>query len=143
MFKQTCNLLSGIANRTRNKLNSSQKASQRKRMRQVDATIYNIREGLRMKVDLVPETKAREEYWSALMKEHNFNKYFNPEYFKPEHTCTPLMKYFFVSKKSKNGYKSMNWARFKTKTSINRESPYQMHPNTQKITSKLQAGDLE
>ncbi|GMM40266.1 hypothetical protein FOG51_02329 [Hanseniaspora uvarum] len=141
MFKQTVKLLSGLANKTRNTLNSTQKASQRKRMRQVDANIYNIREGLRMKVDLVPETEARQTYWNALMKEHNFIKYFNPEHFKPEQTCTPLMKYFYVSKKSKNGYKSMNWARFKTKTSINRESPYEMLPNRAKITHKLQNGE--
>lgn len=143
MFKPTSQLFSGIANKTRNTLNSSQKASQRKRMRQVDATIYNIREGLKMVNNQNPSVEAQEAHWNNLMEEFNFKKYFNPQYFKPEQTCTPRMKYFFVSKKEKSGFKSMNWARFKTKTSINRETPYAMLPNTTPITNNRKHGNQE
>ena len=143
MFKPTSQLFSGLANKTRNTLNSSQKASQRKRMRQVDATIYNIREGLKMVNHQNPSVEAQEANWKKSMEEFNFMKYFNPQYFKPEQTCTPRMKYFFVSKKEKSGFKSMNWARFKTKTSINRETPYAMLPNTTPITNNRKHGNQD
>ena len=143
MFKPTSQLFSGLANKTRNTLNSSQKASQRKRMRQVDATIYNIREGLKMVNHQNPSVEAQEANWKKSMEEFNFMKYFNPQYFKPEQTCTPRMKYFFVSKKEKPGFKSMNWARFKTKTSINRETPYAMLPNTTPITNNRKHGNQD
>lgn len=129
MFKFTPQLNSGLANRTRNLLSQGQKYKQRKRMQEVDATIYNVREGLKKQMELQPTQELKDAYWNDVMKDNNMRHLFDPALFKPEHQCTPLIKYFYVNKKSKNGYKSVNWCRFKTKTSINRETPYALTHN--------------
>ncbi|XBW37239.1 hypothetical protein QEN19_002822 [Hanseniaspora menglaensis] len=129
MFKATGQLNSGLANRTRNILSQGQKYKQRKRMQEVDATIYNIREGLKKKMEMEPTNELKEAYWNDVVKDNKMKHLFDPMVFKPEHQCTPLAKYFYVNKKSKHGFKSVNWVRFKTKTSINRETPYALTPN--------------
>lgn len=129
MFKVTPKLSSGLANRTRNYLSQGQKQKQRKRMQEVDATIYNVREGLKKQMEMLETQELKDHYWSEVMKDNNMKKVLDPKIFKPEHQCSPLTKYFYVNKKSKTGFKSVNWLRFKTKSSINRETPYALTPN--------------